>query len=103
MHWRVFRASGRMARMVGNAPYAILQRLFHCDEELTPEVASYFLGVSLSEADHERIGVLSEKANEGELSPDERDELALYVLLIDFLSIIHSRARTTLSAKSPAA
>ena len=92
-----------MARMVGNAPYGILRRLFHSDEELTPEVARYFLGLSLTESDHERIGVLSEKANEGELSPDERDELALYVLLIDFLSVMHARAQTALSAKSPAA
>ena len=68
-----------------------------------PEVARFFLEMSFTDVDRKRIEILSEKANEGELSDDERDELARYVLLSDFLSIAHSKAREALKSHSPAA
>ena len=70
---------------------------------LQPEVAGFFLDLSLTEADNERIAELSEKANEGELTPDERDQLGLYVLLADFIAIMQSKARASLKNRSPAA
>jgi len=66
-------------------------------------VAGFFLDLSLTEADNERIAELSEKANEGELTPDERDQLGLYVLLADFIAIMQSKARASLKNRSPAA
>jgi hypothetical protein len=82
----------------------ILQRtLASAGEELSPEVARFFLGLSIADPDMKRIEELSEKANEGELSPAERDDLASYIFLNDFLAIMHSRARLALRQKSPAA
>ncbi len=82
---------------------SILERLLKSREDLSPEVARYFLDLSFSQADLDRMTVLSEKANEGELSRAETEELQLYVLLSDFLTIMQSRARVSLRAKSPAA
>ncbi len=81
----------------------ILKKLLSSEEELPVEAARYFLKLSLSQADLDRISVLSEKANEGELDSEEKDELHLYVLLADFLTIMHLRAEDSLRAKSPAA
>jgi hypothetical protein len=70
---------------------------------LQPEVAGFFLGLSLTEADNDRIAELSEKANEGTLNSEEREELGLYVLLTDFIAIMQSKARVSLKNRSPAA
>ena len=82
----------------------ILRRLLGSDEQnLQPEVARFFLGLSLTETDNERIAELSEKANEGALTNDERDGLGMYVLLADLIAIMKSRARASLKHQSPAA
>jgi len=82
---------------------SILERLLKSRDELVPEVAQYFLDLSFSQTDLDRMAILSEKANEGELSRAETEELQLYVLLSDLLTIMQSRARASLRAKSPAA
>jgi hypothetical protein len=71
--------------------------------DLQPDVAGFFLSLSLTEADNQRIASLSERANEGTLTCDERDELGLYVLLSDFLAIMQSKARASMKNHSPAA
>jgi hypothetical protein len=82
---------------------SLLQRMLATGTgELPAEVAGFFLGLSFPAADQERISELSEKANEGDLEPQERDELALYVLVGDFLAIMQSRARASLSKRTPA-
>jgi hypothetical protein len=73
------------------------------DRPFSPEVARFFLDMSFTEADQNRIAALSEKANEDALTPAERDELTRFVLLNDFLSIAHSKARQTLKSQTPAA
>jgi len=89
--------------MVGAAPQlGILERLLGPQSEpLSRDVARFFLGVTFTDVELRRIAELSEKANEGELSAEERDELLSYVLLKDFLTILHSHAREALH--SPAA
>jgi hypothetical protein len=83
---------------------SLLQRMLASGTgDMSPEVAGFFLGLSFPAADSQRIGELSEKANEGDLAPRERDELALYVLVGDFLAIMQSRARASLSKPTPAA
>jgi hypothetical protein len=42
------------------------------------------------------MAMLSEKANEGELTATETDELGTYVLVNDLLSIVRSRASASL-------
>jgi hypothetical protein len=95
---------GIIRAMMGSAVSTnILERILSSNEDLSSEVARFFLGMSLTQPDLDRIAVLSEKANEGELNSEENDELRLYVLLADFLTIMHSRAEDALRAKSPAA
>ena len=81
----------------------VLEKLITSDQELSVEVARYFMQVSFSQSDLDRIRVLSEKANEGELTSEEGEELRLYALLSDFLTVMHLRSEDSLSAKSPAA
>lgn len=77
----------------------ILRRMLGPDDrELPAEVARFFLGLSLSDADQVRVRALSEKANEGDLTPQEHDELAMYVVLGDFLAIMQARARTAVKS-----
>jgi hypothetical protein len=83
---------------------SIMQRLFGSGNARLPrEVAQFFLNVSVSEDDLARIEALSAKANEGELTAEERDELSTYVLLNDFLAIMQSRARLSMKEQTPAA
>ena len=82
----------------------ILQRIAGAPgQSMPPEVARYFLGMSFTPADPELIASLSEKANEGELSTAEHEELRTYVILNDFLAIMQARARAFLRQQSPAA
>lgn len=86
--------------MVSAAPsHSILQRMIEPHgRKLPAEVAQFFLDLSFTETDEARIAELSEKANEGELSAAEHEELATYVLLGDFLTIMHSTARRSMPA-----
>lgn len=70
---------------------------------LPPEVARFFLDITFTDAEQQRIAELSEKANEGELSPEERDELDTFLLLNDFLIIMQSKAKASVKHQSPAA
>jgi uncharacterized protein YnzC (UPF0291/DUF896 family) len=82
--------------------HTILERLAGLNEgPLPPEAARFFQNLSFNEQDLARIDELSEKANEGLLTPDEREELSLYVLLNDFLAILHSKARAALRDTRP--
>jgi hypothetical protein len=92
-------------RMVATTPVEqILQRIIETGgAQLPPEVARFFLNLSLNQADQNRISALSEKSNDGELDAQERDELAAYVLVGDFLTLMQSRARTVVKNPSSAA
>jgi hypothetical protein len=82
----------------------IIQRMLAAQAGKLPlEAARFFLGLSFSASDRRRIKALSRKANEGELTSAEHDELATYVLLGDFLVIMQSRARASMRKTSPAA
>ena len=82
----------------------ILQRIVGASgHSMSAEVAHYFLGISFTPADLEQIAALSEKANEGTISPAEQEELRTYVFLNDFLAAMQARARASLRQQSPAA
>jgi hypothetical protein len=81
----------------------ILRQLLGADQDLPPEVARFFLDLAFTQADNERIESLSQKASDGDLTPEEHEELSLYVMLGDFLTIMQSRARAAMKPKSPAA
>jgi hypothetical protein len=82
----------------------ILRRMLGPDEApLPPEVANFFLQISLTPEDNGRIALLSEKANEGELTLAETEQLSTYIMLADFIAIMHSKARESLKNKNSAA
>jgi hypothetical protein len=82
----------------------ILAKLISAGQPNLPtEVARFFLNLSITDADHARVRELSDRANEGELNPGEQDELSTYIVLMDFLELMQSRARLSLDQRSPAA
>ena len=83
------------------AAHGVLERLLNPNDlSLSPEVAKFFLRVDFTGPELRRIAELSEKANEGDLSPEEHDELFVYVLLKDLLTILHSHARNAMKGQS---
>lgn len=63
---------------------------------LSPEAAKAILELGYRAEDHARMEELSRKSNEGELTPDERRELAGYVFVGDVLALLKSKARASL-------
>jgi hypothetical protein len=63
---------------------------------MTPEAAMAILKLRYSEDDHARMAELAAKSNEGRLTEDERIELQSYVQAGDFLSLLKSKARSSL-------
>lgn len=76
---------------------AIFGRLIEAeDPEWIPEVARFFLDLHFRPADRERMHDLSQKAQQGRLTQDERFEVESYERVGHFLSILKSRARKSL-------
>lgn len=67
---------------------------------LTPQSARAILAIKPAEADVDRIEILGQKANEGSLSDDERDEYRTYVDAGDLISILKAKARLTLAGQA---
>src|SRR5687768_5926454 len=89
--------TGRLLGVVASTDTEILRRVIEPDKPGFPaEVAPFVLRLDFPESDHRRMAELLAKANEGSLSPDEREELAGYVRVSDFLSFLQSKARLSL-------
>lgn len=69
-------------------------------ESLSPQTARKLLELHFRDADQRRVGLLSEKANEGTLEPTERRELEEYIRVADLLAVLQARARRALE-KAP--
>ncbi len=67
---------------------------------LPAELARHILTWDFPREDHARYEQLSEKAQEGALTEDERLELEDFLNVGDFLAIIQAKARASL-ARSP--
>lgn len=63
----------------------------------TPSVAKKIVGLRSDPDLSARLEVLSEKANEGALTPNERAEYESYVRGIDLIAILQSKARRFLA------
>ena len=59
---------------------------------LTPEVAARVADLRTDDATQQRIDYLADRANEGLLSDDERDEYAAYVHAIDVIAVLQAKA-----------
>lgn len=65
-------------------------------ECLTPEVAQRIVNLQLDSQSQARIDELAAKANEGQLTDEERQEYEEFVEGIDLIGILKARARTVL-------
>lgn len=63
---------------------------------LAPDGARRLVALRIDPATQRYLDDLAAKANEGELSPEERAEYAAFVEAIDFIAILQEKARTLL-------
>ena len=66
--------------------------------KVTPERAQTVLSWTFRQDDRDRVDVLSIKAQEGSLTPEERAELEEYIRVGDLLALLKARARLSLKA-----
>lgn len=72
----------------------VLDRLLEpVTRSFTPEVAQQLLALQLHPEVQDRIDLLAEKCNEGELSGEERGEYEAYVRAIVRVSVFQARTR----------
>ncbi|MFO0945655.1 MAG: hypothetical protein U1D30_06885 [Planctomycetota bacterium] len=82
-----------------NSDAAILSRLLEAEQPaLTPDAAKSILALQFQESDRQRMNLLAEKAREGALSEEERDELDNYERVGHLLSLMKSKARRSLDS-----
>ncbi len=67
---------------------------------LSPEVAAKVADLRADDAMQSRIDYLADRANEGLLSADEREEYAGYLHAIDVISVLQAKARSLLRGQS---
>ena len=67
---------------------------------LSPEVAARIADLRADEAMQSRIDYLAERANEGLLTPEEREEYAGYLHAIDVIAVLQAKARSLLHRHS---
>ena len=63
---------------------------------LTPEAARVFADWRVPRATQDRIDELADKANEGELTPEEREEYESVVQAGNLVSILRAKSRAVL-------
>jgi hypothetical protein len=64
---------------------------------LTPEVARGIVELRADPELQARVDLLAEKCEEGQLSPDEREEYETYVRASRFIGILQAKARRLLA------
>jgi hypothetical protein len=85
----------------GTSEVTILARVFGNEHgRLPPPMARYLLTVGFSDADKERMHFLAVRNQDGDLTAAEKEELFAYAKAGTLLSILKSRARRTLRARS---
>jgi hypothetical protein len=78
---------------------AIFERIvFAGAPSLSPEAARSLLSLAFSPDDAQRMHVLVETARQGNLTPDEQQEIDNYERVGHYLSILQSKARLALRA-----
>ena len=68
---------------------------------LTPEVARQIVALRAEPDLQARVDLLASKCNEGELTPEERQEYELYVQASRFVALLQAKARKLLAQQSP--
>lgn len=79
---------------------AIFGRLIRAKNgDLSRSLARYLLTLGFDEADQVRMRDLAARNQEGDLSPEEKEELFGYVKAGHLLAVLHSKARKSLKKK----
>lgn len=73
----------------------LLEPVSNC---LTPEVARKLASLRADPKLQERVDLLASKCNEGELSPEEREEYELYVRASSIIALLQAKARRRITA-----
>lgn len=71
--------------------------------DLSEDLSRYLLTLDFPAADHARYAELAEKAQNGDLSPEEAAELDDFLDVNDFLTIVQAKARASLHKHQSAA
>ena len=75
-------------RIDGTSGATIFSRIFESSREgISPELALYILGLGFSREDRSRMQELAAKNQQGEISPQELEELDHYITAGDILAI----------------
>ena len=76
---------------------AMLEQIAGLDaKSISPETARHLLELSISRSHQQQVDALSQKAQEGSLTPAEQAELDEFIRVADLLAILQSRARQAL-------
>jgi hypothetical protein len=76
----------------------VLEPVVRC---FTPDVARQIAALRAAPALQARLDKLARKANEGELTLQEREQYEAYVEAIDLISILQAKARKVLATTRP--
>ena len=84
--------------MTVSSPHDVLDHVFDSfTDSLTPEIARKILDIHFDPQAQAQIDDLAVKANEGLLTPQERDQYEGFIEAIDLLGIFQAKARLVLS------
>jgi hypothetical protein len=83
-----------------SAPASLLDAFVSC---YTPETLAAVARARLSAAGQARVDMLAAKANDGTLSPAERQEYRAFIKFADVLALLHLKARVRLGLPLPQA
>jgi hypothetical protein len=70
-------------------------------DRLTPDMARALVDFRFDAETQARVAELADKANEGQLTEDERQEYAQYIEMGDLVGILQARARKVLRRQQP--
>lgn len=77
---------------------AIFGRIIRAEKGNLPrQLARYLLTLGFDETDQERMQELATRNQDGDLSPEEQEELLNYVKAGHLLALLHSKARKSLN------
>jgi hypothetical protein len=88
-------------RSMASSVFDLLDRLLDpVVHVITPEAARRLIELQANSVDQFRMDELAEKANEGQLTPDERAEYELYISAANIIALIQAKARERLSSST---
>ena len=78
----------------------VLERLLEpVSSSLNEEAARKLIGLKVDRKAQARVDELARKCNEGQLTPEERQQYETYVLAGEFIAILQAKARLLLARR----